>query len=532
MDKKTQPGEKPGKFSFIKTFLLVFIPIMTFLLVLHSSIYKAKKRNILYALSNVEVHRTNFLAQTLLEHFDWITADLNYCANRYLASSMANSQEDLALQSIKEDFLLFARDKKVYDQIRVLDHWGREQIRINYNDGAVSAVPQKELQDKSLRYYFKDCMALEPGQIYLSPMDLNVENGKVEQPLKPMMRIGRPLLDGQGQKTGMLLLNFYGNHLLWHIRDRSVYPHQSQLKTAGQTMLVNGKGYWLVAPNSEDEWGFMFEDRKDKTFANRYPQEWQQMISKDDGHLLTENGFFAFATIQPPLTSFGKDENSFGKIISFVSPEMIEEIIYQEKSTFAYLAVLLGTLAIVVSALVAMYYGRKRKYELELAHSAFTDPLTGLLNRRAFQERLEFETERVDRYGGRLFMILGDIDHFKKVNDEHGHDAGDFVLKKIAAILNANLRSTDVLCRWGGEEFMVLVGGKAPDDGEKVAQKLRKAVEYEVMSFKEPELKVTMSFGVCSYRSKMIMEDLIRCSDEMLYASKRNGRNKVTAEKL
>ena len=191
MDKQTPPGEKPGKFSFLKTFLLVFIPIMAFLLVLHSSIYKAKKRNILYALSNVEVHRTNLLAQTLLEHFDWITSDLNYCANRYLADSMANSHQDLALKNIKEDFLLFARDKKVFDQIRVLDHWGREQIRINYNDGAVYAVPEKELQDKSLRYYFKDCMALEPGQIYLSPMDLNVENGKVEQPLKPMIRSGQ-----------------------------------------------------------------------------------------------------------------------------------------------------------------------------------------------------------------------------------------------------------------------------------------------------------------------------------------------------
>ncbi len=433
--------------------------------------------------------------------------------------------------TIEEDFLLFSREKKIYDQIRILDWQGQEQLRINYNNGAAYAVPPEQLQDKSLRYYFKKCLALEPGKIYISPPDLNIEHGEVEIPFKPIIRIGRPLLDGQGRKAGIIVLNYYGVHLLDHISDEFAYPHHDELMGSGQTMLVNAAGYWLVAPDKDDEWGFMFKNRQDRTFGQRYPQEWSRINAADSGHLLTDHGFFAFATVRPPLATFTAEAGSFGKIISFVPTARIEEIIYRERATFYLLAFLLLALAATVSLLVAMLVGRKRRYERELEHSAFTDPLTGLLNRRAFQQRLELETSRADRYGGHLFMVLGDIDKFKGINDDYGHDAGDFILKKIAATLAANLRSTDVLCRWGGEEFMVLASANAPEDGVKVAEKLRRAVAEEVMMFNNPQLKVTMSFGVCAYRKKMTMEDLIKCSDEMLYTAKGSGRNQVAVAK-
>lgn len=531
MDNKAAACSRQESISFVKTFMAVFIPIIVSLMVFHLYIYEGKKENALQALRNLEVHRAGLLADTMREHFDWILADLNYCANRYLAASLTYPQTERALASLQEDFLIFIRDKGIYDQIRIIDNDGHERLRINYNGGAAYASAPEKLQNKSQRYYFKECMTLDLGQVYVSPVDLNVEHGKVEIPFKPMIRIGRPLIDGQGQKSGMVLLNYYGAHLLKHVSEEFAFPHHVELSHSGQTMLVNSSGYWLVAADKEDEWGFMFADRKERTFAKRYPEEWQRISTQDGGHILTANGFFAFATVQSPQVTFGSSGAPFGKIISFVSAARIKEIIYQERMTFYLLAFLLVTLAAVVSSQVAMMAAKKRRHEQELAHSAFTDPLTGLLNRRAFQQRLEQETSRVDRYGGQLFMILGDIDHFKKINDTHGHDAGDFILTKIAATLTDNLRSTDVLCRWGGEEFMVLVIGKASEDGKKVAEKLRKAVEDEVMSFK-PRIQVTMSFGVCAYRPKMTMEDLIKCTDEMLYSAKRNGRNKVSVSGL
>ncbi len=517
---------------FVKIFIAVFVAISGVLILLHLYIYHGKKKQALQELSNVEVHRATVMAQVLNNHFDFIFGDLNFLVNRYQAASLSAPLTEPLLPGIEQDFLLFSREKKMYDQIRFIDSQGRERLRINYNGGAPYAVPEKELQDVSLRYYFQDCLALEPGKIYVSPLDLNVERGDVELPFKPIIRIGKPLHDSQGQVSGILLLNYYGSLLLSHVGDELAYPYHGQLLGAGQTMLVNTDGYWLVAPDKEDEWGFMFAHRKGRSFAARYPREWSEMHERKSGHLLTTNGFFAFALIQPPAGSFAAHANSFGKIISFVSADRIERIIYRERATFFILVFLLVSLAAAVSLLVALIAVRRKRHEKELVRSAFTDPLTGLLNRRGFQERLELETGRVDRYGGRLFMILADIDCFKKINDTHGHDAGDFILKKLASTLSANLRSSDVVCRWGGEEFMVLVSGYTADDGEKVAEKLRRAVEDEVFSFNEPQLKVTMSFGVCAYRKKMNMEELLKCSDEMLYTSKRNGRNQVTAERL
>ncbi len=529
MDNKVSAWSRLATISFVKTFMAVFVPVTISLMVFHLYMYQGKKRHALHVLTDAEVHRVTLLAETLRDHFDWISADINYIAHRYMAASLAATNPDLVLAGIENDFLVFCREKKIYDQIVVIDLQGREQLRINYNGGAAYAVSPNELQNKSLRYYVKDCLALGPGNIYISPLDLNVEHGEVEVPFKPIIRIGRALLDSQGRKAGMILLSYYGDHLLKHVSAESAHPHHNGLDSSVPAMLVNGAGYWLVAPDKEDEWGFMFAHRRGRTFAKRYPTEWQHMGGEESGHLRTANGFFAFAAIKPPLASGGV---SLGKIISFVPAKGIGPIVYRQRASLYPLALLHLSLAAAVSLLVAILVGRKKRYQQDLEHLSLADPLTGLLNRRAFQQRLEQETDRADRYGGRLFMILGDIDHFKGINDSHGHDAGDFILKKIAATLAVNLRSTDVLCRWGGEEFMVLVSGYTKEDGEKVAEKLRKAVEDEVIWFNNPRLKVTMSFGVCAHRKKMTMEELLKCSDEMLYASKRNGRNQVTAEKL
>lgn len=529
MDNKVEPCSRQDTISFAKTFMAFFVAMIISLMILHLYIYQVKKKDALQVLTHVEVHRITLLAESLRQHFDWVLADINYVADKYQTASLAGSQPDSAAARLKKDFLVFSREKKIYDQISIIDSQGREQLRINYNGGAVYAVPPNELQNKSLHAYFKDCMVLEPDNIYISPLELNVERGEVEIPFKPIMHVCKPLLDSQGRKTGMILLTYYGDHFLRQISAEAADAHHVGFVDSVATMLVNEAGYWLVAPDKEDEWGFMFAHRKGRTFAKRYPTEWQYMNADKDGHLLTAHGFFAFTTIQTPLASAAA---SFGKIISFVPAERIGSIVYQEKRTLYLLVFLHLSLATAVSLLVALLAARKKRYQQDLERSSFTDSLTGLLNRRAFQQRLEHETDRADRYGGRLFMILGDIDHFKSINDNHGHDAGDFILKKIAATLTVNLRSTDVLCRWGGEEFMVLASGYIQEDGEKVAEKLRKAVEDEVMWLHNPRLKVTMSFGVCAYRKKMNMEDLLKCSDEMLYASKRNGRNQVTAEKL
>src|SRR5262249_42430972 len=139
---------------------------------------------------------------------------------------------------LQEDYLLFCRQRAIYDQVRYLDADGRERVRVNFNDGRPAIVPEKDLQPKSDRYYFIEAMRLSRGEIFVSPFDLNVEHGQIEQPLKPTIRFAMPVFDGQGVKRGVLVLNFLGNVLLRKLAEVS-QPF------AGTALLLNGQGDFL-----------------------------------------------------------------------------------------------------------------------------------------------------------------------------------------------------------------------------------------------------------------------------------------------
>ena len=115
---------------------------------------------------------------------------------------------------LEEVFTTFIREKGLYDQIRFIDAGGRETVRVNFNAGAPRLVETAALQDKSSRYYVRRAMALSNGQMYISPLDLNMEDGRIEVPHKPVMRFATPVVDRQGRRQGLLVLNYLGERLL------------------------------------------------------------------------------------------------------------------------------------------------------------------------------------------------------------------------------------------------------------------------------------------------------------------------------
>jgi len=166
-----------------------------------------------------------------------------------------------------------------------------------------------------------------------------------------------------------------------------------------------------------------------------------------------------------------------------------------------------------------------------LARTAQVDALTGLWNRAYFNSRLEQEVAEAVRHHGQVALILGDIDHFKRINDEHGHPMGDRVLEQVARLLSSN-RATDITCRYGGEEFALIVPQATAADAAYVAERLRSAIEAQHWSG-GLEAQVTMSFGVSDLAraSEGTPEALIESADRALYAAKEAGRNRVcTAE--
>ncbi|OHC64226.1 MAG: hypothetical protein A3H93_14105 [Rhodocyclales bacterium RIFCSPLOWO2_02_FULL_63_24] len=169
-----------------------------------------------------------------------------------------------------------------------------------------------------------------------------------------------------------------------------------------------------------------------------------------------------------------------------------------------------------------------------LEQIALHDPLTGLANRRKFQDRYELERLRQARVGLPLTLVLVDVDHFKQVNDTWGHIVGDICLKSVANVLASHVRTIDLVARFGGEEFLILLTDANAHEGGLVAEKLRRALESKEIDIGlevKPTLQITASFGVATLlpSEDLPLETLIERADGAVYAAKRGGRNRVCA---
>lgn len=168
----------------------------------------------------------------------------------------------------------------------------------------------------------------------------------------------------------------------------------------------------------------------------------------------------------------------------------------------------------------------RKQVEQEIHALAATDSLTGVANRRTFTELLEGEIVRARRYGTPLALVMYDIDHFKAVNDTHGHDVGDEVLKDITELVRTSIRAADVVARWGGEEFVILVPQSGIDGVLAMAEKLRAAIAGTTFG---KAGTVTASFGVTVFSQQDDRASLLKKADDALYKAKANGRNRVEA---
>lgn len=163
----------------------------------------------------------------------------------------------------------------------------------------------------------------------------------------------------------------------------------------------------------------------------------------------------------------------------------------------------------------------------EQRKKAMHDSLTGLPNRESYQQRLKQEVERINRYGGKLSLMVCDVDLFKRINDSYGHLAGDKVLKIIARSLQRNLRDTDFIARFGGEEFVILMPETSATEAKIVAEKLRNKIESSPFNFKKEPVQITVSLGLSEFAQNETADEVFSRADKALYRAKEQGRNKV-----
>ncbi|WP_184401654.1 GGDEF domain-containing protein [Rhizobium sp. BK650] len=356
-------------------------------------------------------------------------------------------------------------------------------------------------------------------------------------------RIHDPVLMRKSNELMGILLTYYGERLIGNLGQR--YLDQADFSPMSHEQLVQGA---MMLGNGMDRLRFhsspvvqgilAYRTQPDEVWADTFVQA---MISGAlrpdrairDKWIAIHNRRLDF--LRQKIDAVTDDIHVTGQKLSMRS-HIHMTIVLALSSGLVLLVALIASLAVRGIRLVARVTTERELLVNELRDAAQTDLLTGLYNRRGFEAAASALLMQAE-YGSRwISVVLFDLDHFKKINDVHGHDAGDLVLKQVARIARENFRSFDLLVRHGGEEFMALLPDSTPEEAAKIAERVRLAIEAAHIALPSGELlRVTASFG-CAGRANAVSnrnyDDLAKRADLALYAAKASGRNCVVAGPL
>ncbi len=236
-----------------------------------------------------ETLRVGLLSKLMQSELRPVAEDLRLLADGDgLRNYLETGSPDSLRAAIRRARFLSER-KPAYDQIRYIDQSGQEVVRVNQG-GAVVEPPQ--LQNKADRGYFLKTSRLPPGALLLSAFDLNVENGRLEEPLKPTLRFAVPVFDSAGRRRGIYIVNYLGSTFIAHL--------QQLLPTGAKRLrLLNSNGYWLKGEDPRQEWGFMFPERKQFSLALADPALWERVRQLHDGQSLADDRVFTWRRLSP-----------------------------------------------------------------------------------------------------------------------------------------------------------------------------------------------------------------------------------------
>lgn len=600
-------------------------------------------------------------ARTLIhEHMLRTTQDIQQLSRFNSIRSFVISPSPETRQEAQHTLLETARVFGQYDQIRIIGIDGQELIRIdNKAENAVN-IPAEKLQNKLNRYYVQKGLMLQSDEVYISPLDLNKEQGIIQTPHKPMIRIVTSIVDQEGQLAAILVLNYKAAGLLNQFRNA--------FSSLDRAMMLNSDGFWLSNHFTENEWGWQLGNIH-LTLRNWHPELWQLMQSQEAGSTTLNNELFSFQSIHLDNmyegTSHGRYKDTIGlnsDIYNRVWTVLVQStkdqwqvaavykkvwflvlivalyiglitLVYAlsihryqrkqnmllerqqlanfrdlyENAPIGYITLAADGLITNVNKMLLSYLGYTRdelvdkvnlkdlvikdsesqahdllnalseartkqrrllmkckngdtifvscnltsrtdgiptlevgrcsvldvseqvKLENRLQHLAHNDPLTGLANRRYFDEFATHEFIKAKRHKSPVSILAMDIDHFKQINDTYGHDVGDLILKSLADTCEKVLRSTDIMARFGGEEFVILMPDINYEDAVTKANEIREILAALKTPLANGDfVQFTISIGVAAYSEQLdTIEKVLKSADMALYKAKESGRNKV-----
>ncbi len=442
-----------SKFGFWRHFLPIFLPVALAILVLLGYLYRQAQEASLLEIKNEERLHIETGAQFLVKDLRVVKGDVLLVAGLDSLKRAIETPSPENLERLAGDFTTLSQGRSVYDQVRWLDETGRERVRVNFQAGKAYAVPEEQLQDKHARYYFIATQKLRAGVLYISDFDLNVENGRLEIPHKPTLRLATPVFDQAGTRRGIVIINYLGKHLLDSLA-ADIYTDVPQ----GKHLLLNQDGYWLRSPRPEEEWGFML-GRKE-TFGNRHPEVWMRMRATAQGQVLDDSGLWSFITIRPENSgdeatgsdlaaaadSASGNATGYWKAVSWIPTRELDRLTAASARSWLILGTVFMAFVAIISGRLAVDQQRRK-----LAETTLRD-----LN-RSLERQVEERTQRLRQQEAKFHALVDNSPEGILFTDGLG---------------NISFASNQALSILGfGQESMVLgrhiLGFAAPDHMEK-----------------------------------------------------------------
>lgn len=534
--------------------------------------YQASRSLLVQSAKTELLTTTQVLARRVTASRSEMSRNLQILSSNPLAAAILKSPNPAQEDQLAGLFESFMQANPTYFQIRLVsanDH-GLEQVRVDREGDRLIRVRGDDLQEKGHFSYVSGPLKLPPGTTYLSRIVINHERGAHSGLDQPSVILAMPVAGTDGVVLGVVVINVDLNNVFATLA--------ADLPKDFQLFFANGKGDYLIHPDTSQTFGFdkgrrvLVQDEFPATLALVEGSSQQALVETNDGRfsgdpvvaafigqpvrVSSEEGNVVIGLAQP-LSNVLKQADELGVVVlqlvlglsligiliamvvarAVTRPINAMSLAVQEFALDHRQTALpaidrhdeIGVLArsftqmqdAIQQQLEALQEGRE-----ELAHMARHDVLTGLPNRRAFQDRLEHALSRAQRSGEHFALFFIDVDNFKSINDRFGHQGGDAVLKIVALRLVATTRKADAIARLGGDEFVVLLENPSHrEDIVQIAEKLLESVRSPILH-RGMELQVGFSIGISMYPDDgRTAAELMARADRAMYEAKGAGRN-------
>jgi diguanylate cyclase (GGDEF)-like protein len=514
--------KKETRIYVLKVFIIMFIFSMLFFFMFSLVSLSRQRTSEIETISARETVIVESAYERFLDHLQFVTDDLLILRNEFLYD-LENSNP---FEDVEREWLSYSTERDLYNQIRFIDDQGMEQIRVDRHDGGSYVVSDENLQDKSLRYYVIETLALPDQSIYYSNFDLNIENEVIIEPYELQFRVSTPIYLNDAL-YGMIVINYDINYLLNEM-------HYYDDLSSGNFYVIDEDGYYLYNNNPSLLYGFDLSDRMNYNFTEMCNIAWQRISIDNDTQFITDKGLFSISTFSFSSILDANGYSYYGKSddVYFISMVSQEEIPYFIETNIFWNLILLSLtnnwyviiFILMLSVIVAVFVYIRLYINFETKQFASIDQLTNIYNRRMGIEQLEKLIEEDNK----LSLCFIDLNGLKTINDTYGHQLGDEFIVDTVKIIDRYVKFPDYLFRLGGDEFLIV-----SHQSEQNLKELWRKIQNDFDKFNENISKrytLSASHGIVTYDKHMNdVNQFIAAADHKMYEDKnayyKNKRN-------